>query len=178
MKEDRMQLRLAVPTDLPRIVAIYNAAIPGRMASADTDPVSVESRVTWFREHTPDSRPLLVMEDDGVVIGWAGLQSFYGRPAYRATAEVSVYVAPELQRRGIARRLLQEIIHRAPGLGVNTLLAFVFAHNLPSVTLFEAAGFQRWGLLPRVAVLDGIERDLCLLGRRVMPDAPPRSSGR
>jgi L-amino acid N-acyltransferase YncA len=165
-----MQLRLSAAADLPRIVAIYNAAIPGRMASADTEPVSVESREAWFRDHKPDSRPLLVMEDEGVIVGWAGLQSFYGRPAYRATAEVSVYVAPDLQRRGVARQLVQEIIGRAPGLGVNTLLAFVFAHNLPSVALFEAAGFQRWGLLPRVAVLDGIERDLCLLGRRVTDD--------
>jgi L-amino acid N-acyltransferase YncA len=162
-----MQTRVAVAADLPRIVAIYNAAIPGRLATADTEPVTVESRQAWFREHTPDSRPLLVMEDQGVVVGWASLQSFYGRPAYRGTVEVSVYVAPEIQRRGVARQLVQAVAARAPELGVTTLLAFVFAHNLPSVSLFESAGFHRWGLLPRVAVLDGIERDLCLLGRRV-----------
>jgi L-amino acid N-acyltransferase YncA len=162
-----MHIRLAAPADLPHIVAIYNAAIPGRLASAETDPVSVDSRQAWFREHKPDSRPLLVMESDGVIQGWVGLQSFYGRPAYRATTEVSLYVAPAFQRRGVARRLLQEIIGRAPELGVTTLLAFVFAHNLPSLALFESAGFQRWGLLPRVAVLDGIERDLCVLGLRV-----------
>ena len=44
---------------------------------------------------------------------------------------------------------------------------FVFAHNGPSVTLFERYRFERWGHLPRVAVLDGIERDLLIMGRRV-----------
>ncbi len=99
--------------------------------------------------------------------GWLSLRSFYGRPAYRATVEVAVYVAPERQRRGIARRLLAHAIEAAPGLGIHTILAFVFAHNPPSVTLFEHAGFAAWGRLPRVAELDGVERDLAILGRRV-----------
>ena len=46
-------------------------------------------------------------------------------------------------------------------------MAFVFGHNAPSLRLFERAGFARWGHLPRVARLDGIERDLLILGRRV-----------
>ncbi len=47
------------------------------------------------------------------------------------------------------------------------MLAFVFAHNAPSVALFERAGFATWGRLPRVAELDGVERDLAILGRRI-----------
>jgi phosphinothricin acetyltransferase len=52
-------------------------------------------------------------------------------------------------------------------MGLETLLAFVFAHNEPSVALFERLGFSRWGHLPRVARLDGVERDVLILGRRV-----------
>jgi L-amino acid N-acyltransferase YncA len=51
-----------------------------------------------------------------------------------------------------------------------TLLGFIFAHNRPSIALFEQAGFARWGLLPCVAELDGTERDLAILGRRVDPN--------
>ena len=108
------------------------------------------------------------------VEGWLSLRSFYGRPAYNATAETGVYTAPEAQRRGIARALLSHAIERAPALGLRTLLAFVFAHNAPSLALFRAAGFQPWGELPRVAELDGVERDLLILGRRV--DASPGSA--
>jgi phosphinothricin acetyltransferase len=162
-----MFIRDATAADLTAIVAIYNAAIPGRMATADTEPVSVESRVPWFREHAPQARPLWVTESAGEIVGWCSLQSFYGRPAYHATAEVSIYVAPDHRRAGVARHLLAECVGRASSLGLATLLGFIFGHNQPSLRLFEAFGFQRWGHLPRVAVLDGIERDLVIVGKRV-----------
>ena len=162
-----MLIRDATADDLPAIVAIYNAAIPGRTATADTEPVTVEDRRPWFAEHTPSSRPLWVMERAGVVVGWLSLQSFYGRPAYHATAEVSIYVAPTYQRRGVARQLLAAAIQRAQGLGVRTLLGFIFGHNEASLRLFEFFEFERWANLPRIAELDGIERDLVIVGRRI-----------
>jgi phosphinothricin acetyltransferase len=165
--QDATTIRDATGADLASVVAIYNAAIPGRMATADTEPVSVDSRRAWFAEHTPQSRPLWVAEVDGAIVGWLSFQSFYGRPAYRATAEVSVYVSPTRRRTGIARGLLGHAIDRAPALGLTTLLGFVFGHNAPSLRLFEGFGFARWALLPQVAVLDGIERDLVIVGRRV-----------
>ncbi len=159
-------IRLAAEADLPAIVAIYNAAIPGRLVTADTEPVTVESRRPWFAAHGPRRHPLWVLETAGTVVGWLGLEAFYGRPAYHATAEVSVYVAPDRRRRGVGRALLAHALGAAPGLGLRTLLAFVFAHNAPSLTLFAAHGFAEWGRLPRVAELDGVERDLAILGRR------------
>jgi L-amino acid N-acyltransferase YncA len=161
-----MHIRDAVESDLPAIVAIYNSAIPTRLSTADTTPVSVESRLPWFREHSPSSRPLWVMEVDGAIAGWFSFQSFYGRSAYHATAEVSVYVSAAHRRLGIGRQLLAEGIRRAPDLGLQTLVGYIFGHNTPSLGLFDGFGFQRWGLLPRVAELDGVERDLVIVGRR------------
>jgi phosphinothricin acetyltransferase len=163
----RWTVRDAVETDLPAIVAIYNAAIPGRMATADTAPVSLESRQEWFHEHVPGRHPLWVAQGGSSILGWLSFQSFYGRPAYRATAELSVYVSPRHQRAGIARGLLARAVQEAPRLGVRTLLGFVFGHNQPSLALFAGFGFERWALLPRVAELDGVERDLVIVGRRV-----------
>jgi phosphinothricin acetyltransferase len=160
-------IRDAREGDLPRIVAIYNEAIPGRLATADTEPVSVASRLPWFAEHTPGRRPLWVAESEGVIVGWLSFQSFYGRPAYAATAEVSVYVGIAAQRGGVGRQLLTRAVERAPTLDLATLVALVFGHNAPSLALFERTGFERWGCLPRVARLDGVERDLLILGRRV-----------
>jgi L-amino acid N-acyltransferase YncA len=161
-------LRHAQPADLPAIVAIYNASIPGRMATADTEPVTVAAREPWFREFDPQRRPLWVLVGAGSGIdAWLSVRSFYGRPAYCRTAEISVYTAPAMQRRGLARRLLSYAIGAAPSLGLTTLLAFIFGHNAPSLALFGGAGFARWGHLPDVAVLDGIDRDLVILGRRV-----------
>lgn len=168
-----LTIRDAAAADLPAIVAIYNAAIPGRMATADTEPVAVESRRAWFAEHRPDSRPLWVASRDGAIVGWLSFQSFYGRPAYRATAEVSVYVAPGQRRAGVGRALLSRAIEAGPGLRLWTLLGFIFAHNAPSLGLFEGLGFQRWALLPRVAELDGAERDLVIVGRRIAEHPRP-----
>jgi L-amino acid N-acyltransferase YncA len=162
-------IRLAQAADLPEIVAIYNASIPGRMATADTAPVTVAQRESWFREFDGDRRPLWVYcdEADGPVRAWLSLRSFYGRPAYQATVETGVYVAPTAQRRGLALALLAHAVSRSPALSIRTLLAFVFAHNVPSIALFERMGFSPWGRLPRVAELDRVERDLVILGRRV-----------
>lgn len=160
-------IRHARAADLPAIVSIYNASIPGRLATADTEPVGVDERKAWFDAFTPDERPLWVAEFAGDVAGWISLRSFYGRPAYHRTVEVGVYVDPAHRRQGLAASLLDHAMAASPALGIATLLAFVFAHNAPSVELFRARGFESWGLLPRVAELDGVERDLAILGRRL-----------
>ena len=164
-----MLIRLATLADLPAIVQIYNAAIPGRQATADTEPVTVDSRLEWFKAHDPSSRPLWVLETTGELRGWLSLSSFYGRPAYQATVEVSLYLAPGEQGKGIGRQLLQHALSAAPTLGITTLLAFIFGHNLASLKLFERHGFTPWGLLPRVAQLDQRECDLSILGLRLGP---------
>lgn len=159
--------RVAKRADLPQIVDIYNSTIPSRLVTADIDPVSVESRVRWFEEHSAGFRPLWVAEAAGRIAGWLSFSSFYGRPAYNRTAEISVYVHEAHRRQGLGSHLLDEALAHAPSLGLDTLLGFIFGHNLPSLALFEKFGFQRWGELPKVATLDGIERDLVIVGRRL-----------
>jgi phosphinothricin acetyltransferase len=162
-----MQIRDATLEDLPAVVAIYNTTVPSRMVTADTEPVSVASRVKWFEEHSPDRRPLWVVVEGAGIAGWLSYSSFYGRPAYKATCEISIYLAPESRGCGLGSLLLGRAIGHAPRIGVTTLLGFIFGHNGPSLRLFEKHGFERWGCLPRVALLDGIERDLIIVGRRV-----------
>ena len=161
-----MDIRDAVWADLDGIVAIYNATVSTRMVTADTEPVTVDSRRAWFREHT-GNRPLWVVAEGASVVGWLSFSSFYGRPAYEATAEISVYVTGARRRQGIGRVLLERAVNEAPEIGVATLLGFIFGHNAPSLRLFEGFWFTRWGTLPAVARLDGVERDLVIVGRRL-----------
>jgi phosphinothricin acetyltransferase len=160
-------IRDATEADLPAIVDIYNSAIPGRWATADTDPVSVESRRAWLLERDYCRYPVWVFEAAAGVMGWLSFNPFYGRPAYAATAEVSLYVDPRVHRRGVATSLLRHAFERGASLKLNTLLSFVFAHNEKCVALCTKFGFEPWGNLPRVALLDGIERDLLILGYRL-----------
>jgi L-amino acid N-acyltransferase YncA len=159
--------RLARFDDLPAIVSIYNSTVASRQVTADTEPVTVESRHAWFAEHVPEKRPLWVVEQDSQVIGWLSYSNFYGRPAYSGTAELSIYLHEDARGKGLGRYFLTEAIKFAPKIGVHTLLGFIFGHNLPSLKLFDGFGFERWANMSRVATLDGIERDLIILGKRV-----------
>jgi len=161
------QYRLANAADLPQIVAIYNSTVASRQVTADTEPVSLDSRQAWFAAHQRPDRPLWVVEQAGDIVGWLSFSSFYGRPAYQGTAEVSIYLAESVRGQGLGQFLLQSAIDFAPSIALHTLLGFVFGHNTPSIKLFERFGFARWGHLPGVAELDGVERDLLILGLRL-----------
>lgn len=163
-------LRPATVADLPAVVAIYNSTIAGRMVTADLLPVTVDERRPWFDAHQNPQRPLWVLVDAAAtVVAWLSFDTFYARAAYDGTAMIAIYVAPTHRRRGLGQYLLDTAVARAPGLGLHTLLGYIFGHNEPSLHLFETHGFARWAHLPRVAVLDGVERDLVIVGRRVAP---------
>lgn len=167
MSELSYQIRDASLQDLDAIVQIYNSTIAGRQVTADLEPVTVESRVPWFEEHSPERRPLWVVESGGEIAAWLSFQSFYGRPAYLGTAEISIYIAEAFRSRGLGSILVAHAIRKCPELGIHTLLGFVFGHNEPSLALLRKFGFETWGLLPRVANMDGVERDLAIVGLRV-----------
>jgi phosphinothricin acetyltransferase len=162
-----MTIRDARPKDLPAIIDIYNAAIATRTATAQLEMVTIESRKNWLKQHTPDRHPFWVLEMEGAVVGWLTFKSFLPRSAYHVTAELSVYVDEKFRRRGVARRLLEEAIVRAPQFGITALVGLIFAHNEPSIRLFEQLGFSRWGYLPRVALMEDTARDLTIMGRHV-----------
>ena len=164
-----MKIRDATETDLAAVIEIYNAAIATRMSTAQLEPVTVDSRRHWLKDHSPDHHPFWVAEVDGEIGGWLTLKEFLPRCAYSGTAEVSVYVDPRRRRQGIGRYLLGEAIKRAPQLEITAIVGLIFAHNEPSLRLFAELGFERWGLLPRVAQLDGAYRDLTIMGRQVSP---------
>lgn len=165
-----MIFRNATLHDLPAIVDIYNSTIPGRMVTADTEPVSVESRVKWLEDHTPDKRPLwVVLDDAGSMVGWVSFKSFYGRPAYQATVEISIYLHTAARGKGYGQNILQHVLNSCPALGIKTVLGFIFAHNEPSLKLFRKLGFTDWALLPNIAQLDDTERSLIIVGKRVTP---------
>ncbi|HTL89181.1 MAG TPA: GNAT family N-acetyltransferase, partial [Leptolyngbya sp.] len=145
---------------------IYNHAIPAKTITADINPVTVESRLDWFHGHS-SQYPLWVLEREGEIAGWLAVRMFYGREAYRSTAEISLYVAPKFHRQGIGQTLLSHAIEQAPKLKLRTLLGIVFAENQPSISLLKKFGFEQWGYLPQVARSWDSDRDVMILGRKI-----------
>lgn len=102
------------------------------------------------------------------VVGWVSFQSFYGRPAYNGTAEISIYLDENFRGNGFGKQILNYSLQQASTFGIKDVLAFIFAHNQPSLKLFEKFGFEVWGNFPNIAVLDNIERTLIILGKRIV----------
>jgi L-amino acid N-acyltransferase YncA len=168
-----MRIREATEADLTFIVDIYNQSIPAGWSTADTQPITVGDRIEWFRKFDPAKRPIWVAEVDERIVAVVYLSSFYGgRPAYDATAEVSVYIAAAYQRQGIGRRLKQWVIEQCPRLGVTTLLSMHFDHNAATRRINESLGFQQMGHLNEIAVVQGHKRGLVISALRI----PPKSA--
>lgn len=156
----------ATGEDLPKIVATYNSTVPSRLVTADLEPVSVESKLPWFNAHNTTDRPLWIVKFNNEYAGWMSFNSFYGRPAYNMTAEVSIYLEEKFRGNGLGNICLQKAIDESKPRGIKNLLGFIFGHNEPSLKLFYKFKFEKWAHLPCVANMDGIERDLLILGLR------------
>lgn len=164
---NNLYYRDATLSDLDKIVEIYNSTIASRMVTADTEPVTPESRMKWFDDHSPSKRPLWMIQEDHQIVGWMSFQSFYGRPAYDGTVEISIYLDENQRGKGLGKRVLQYALDKCPEIGIKTLLGFIFSHNEPSLKLFRYFGFEDWAMLPNIAVLDGEERSLTIVGKRI-----------
>ncbi len=153
--------------DLDRIVATYNSTIPSRLATADLEPVSVESKQPWFDGHNETKRPIWIVFLNGHYAGWMSFNSFYGRPAYDITIELSIYLEDSSRGKGVGNACMTKAIDEAKARNIKNILGFIFGHNEPSLKLFNKYGFEEWAHLPQVANMDGIERDLIILGKRI-----------
>ena len=161
------EFQYALPGDLEKIVSTYNSTVPSRLVTADLEPVTTDQKKHWFESHDQKNRPLWIVKHNGTYAGWMSFNSFYGRPAYNGTVEVSIYLEESMRGKGIGKACLQKAIEVAPSRSVHTLLGFIFGHNLPSIQLFKKFGFAEWANLPQVANMDGTMRDLLILGRKV-----------
>lgn len=159
-------IRPANINDLPSIVGIYNQTIPLRYVTADLTPVTVESRIEWFHQFN-SNRPLWVLEKDGIIKSWASLRSFYGRPAYNSTVEIGIYIDENYRNQGLGELMLLHAHRESKQIGIETILAFIFANNIGSVKFFQKHGYSEYGLLPAVAEIDNQKIDLAILGYKL-----------
>jgi len=140
-----MIVRDAAPDDAPAIAGIYAHHVRHGTATFDTEPPPVE---VW-REKVVEIRakgwPMLVSEQDGAVTGYAYATQFRDRPAYAATCENSIYVAPHALGRGIGTTLLGALIERAGKAGFEQMIAVIGGGESASVALHAKLGFVHAG---------------------------------
>ena len=144
-----MRIRLATPTDGPRLAAIYAPAVVGSTLSVELtapDGAEMSRRVTDTLMH----RPWLVVEADAV-LGFAYASQHRVRPAYAWSVEVTIYTATDAHRQGLGRALYTSLFAILGLQGFQNAYAGITVPNLPSSRFHEAMGFELVGTYRRVA---------------------------
>src|SRR5512143_3767882 len=97
-----VRIRAAVRGDLARLTEIYNYYIVHTPVTFDVEPYTVERRETWFVQFGTMGRyRLLVAEENGIVLGYAGTTRFRPKPAYETTVETTIYCDPKATGKGV-----------------------------------------------------------------------------
>ena len=112
---EEIRLRDATPTDVPSICAIHNQGIEDRVATLDVDSHTLEEQMAWFHRHGP-RHPVIVAESSAGIIGWAALNQFSPRPAYRFVVDLSVYIERQWRGQGVGTRLYERFGFRTVGI--------------------------------------------------------------
>ncbi len=144
-----MKIRKARLEDLEGITDIYNDAILKTTATFDTEPNTMAEQTEWFEEHG-SKYPILVAEEEGLIVGWASLSPWSDRCAYSDTAEISVYVKEGYRGQGIGKKLVEAILEKGKDAGLHTVIARVSEGNDVSIHIFDTYGFNHIGIMKEV----------------------------
>jgi len=167
-----LAIRPAKPSDIPGITRIYAHAVEHGTASFELTPPD-EAEMTRRMQVMLDGKfPYLVAEVDGTFAGYAYASSYRTRPAYRFTVENSVYVAPDMQRRGIGKVLLKALIDACTALGFRQMIAVIGDSNqAASIGVHRACGFTDAGNLRNIGWKFGRWLDTPLMQLTLGPGA-------
>jgi len=152
--------------DIAAIHAIYTPAVLHGTASFELEPPD-EAELARRREAILTSGfPYLVAEHGGRIVGYAYAGQYRPRPAYRYAVEDSIYVAPDVQGKGVGKALLAELIHQCEALGMRQMIAVIGDNQSQgSINLHRAMGFSPAGIVKNVGYKHGRWLDQVLMQR-------------
>lgn len=150
-----LYVRESRASDLPAIRAIYNEGIEDRVATLDEDPKSEAEIDEWYRNQHDERYRVLVAERAGHIVGWASLNCYSHRCAYRGVADLSVYVARHARGSGVGTALLRSIDEHACRGEFRKIVLFALAINDAGRRLYGKAGYREVGVFKEQGRLDG-----------------------
>ena len=156
-------VRPATEADLPPILAIYNDAVVKTTAIWNDTIADLTNRKTWFEARQKQNYPVLVAEEEGVVVGYGSFGDFRAFDGYRFSVEHSVYVAEGTRRRGVASALVEALTLKARELGKHVMIGGIAGDNLASLKLHAKLGFTESGRMPEVGFKFGRWLDLVFM---------------
>jgi L-amino acid N-acyltransferase YncA len=141
-------IRPSQPEDLSAITAIYQHHVLNGTGTFEIEPPSQEDMTARRADVLGKGLPYLVVEENGQVLGFAYCNWFKPRPAYRFSAEDSIYLAPNASGKGWGRLLLAELCRAAEVAGIRKLIAVIGdSANEGSIGVHKSLGFQSVGVV-------------------------------
>lgn len=158
-----MPIRDALVKDAGPIAGIYNQAVRETVAIWNDSEVDVANRRAWIADRQVAGYPVLVLEEDGEVIGYASYGAYRPFDGYKYSVEHSVYVRPDHHGRGYGRLLMETLIERARKGKVHVMIGGIASENEGSLALHKKLGFVETGRMPEVGQKFGRWLDLVFM---------------
>jgi len=146
-----IRIRPANRADLTRLTEIYNYYVVHTPVTFDVEPYTVERRAAWFEQFALTGRyRLVVAEEDGLVMGYAGTTRFRVKPAYDTTVETTVYSSPEAVGKGVGRKLYAGLFDALADEDIHRIVGGYTLPNAASAKLHAMFGFKSVGIFSEV----------------------------
>ena len=150
------------------IVRIYNQAVIAGSQTADEDPISMEEKLPWLKQHTGDHYIIYVAIIGAEVVGYLALSPYrFGRSVFSRTAEISYYLDTNHQGKGIGTQLIRHAINQCSELKIESLIAILLSCNSASIAILKKFNFEKWGSMPNIAKLKNGGVDHVYYGRHL-----------
>ena len=165
-----LSIRPAAPADIPAITAIYSHAVLHGTASWEVEPPGEDEMRRRHEAILAGGYPYLAAESGGVLVGYAYASAYRPRPAYRATVENSIYLAPSAQGLGVGSALLAALMQACAGRGFRQMIAVIgdgTGASLGSRRLHERAGFRLIGVAEKIGFKHGRWLDQMLMQKEL-----------
>jgi L-amino acid N-acyltransferase YncA len=160
-------IRQATSGDFETITSIYNQAIREGGFTGDIEPVTLESRESWYADHINSYR-VFVIEERGSVVGYISISPYRkGRGAFRNTCEISYYLFSHARGKGLGKRLLCHAIDYAQAAGFRVIVAILLACNDRSIKLLKGFKFSESGRICEAASIGNERIDHLYMSLRV-----------
>ena len=163
-------IRASRDDDIAAITAIYADHVLRGTGTFETEAPTVADMAARRADVLSKRLPYLVAVQDGKIAGFAYGNWFKPRPAYRYSVEDSIYLAPDLQRKGLGRALLAELLARCEAVGIRKVMAIVGdSANTGSVGVHRAVGFTQVGTIDACGWKFGGWRDIVIMQKTLGP---------
>lgn len=161
-----VRIRPAERGDLARLTEIYNYYVVSTSVTFDVEPYTVERRESWFAQFgTTGRHRLLVAEESGVVVGYAGTTRFRPKAAYETTVETTIYCDPHATGKGIGRRLYAALFDALRGEDIHRFVAGYALPNPATAAIHGRFGFKVVGVFSENGRKFGKYWDVCWVER-------------